>query len=94
MLPSSTKVLDDLEVLHVLTGRIAGMAGGDQPALRIDHIGRKTGAADFFKTAYQELQIDNRTNHAQEAAGIHDRAAHQTTVRASLPLPTTRDCPL
>src|SRR5205807_1848736 len=51
------KVVDDLQVLHVLAGHILRSARRYQPALSIHDIRNQAAAADFLKTANQELQI-------------------------------------
>ena len=45
------EVPDDLQILHVLPGGKLGRGGGDQTALRIDHVGRQAASADFLQTA-------------------------------------------
>ena len=71
------EVAYDLRVGHVLPGGVVGRCAGHQAALAIDHVRREPAAVDLLQTADQELEILHRSDHAQEAASIHDRSADQ-----------------
>src|SRR5580704_213862 len=71
------KIPHDFEVRHILTGRIVRSGTSDQSSLAIHYVRREAAPVDLLQATYQELQVYDGTDHAQEAATIHHRSADQ-----------------
>ena len=75
------KVLHNVEIIHVLTGRICSRAGRDQTALTVDHVGHQASLTGALEPIDQELQVYDHTDHADRSIGSEASGITQVMIQ-------------
>ncbi len=75
--PFVHETADDLKVAHVLSRRILRSRCRYQPSLAVYNVGHQSAVTDLLQAADQVIHIDNRPDHSQKSAVVHDRQADQ-----------------
>src|SRR5579863_6464930 len=74
---SLDEVAHNLQVRHVLPGRISGGSADHEPSLAIHDIWSEAAPVDLLQAADKKLQINHRANHPQKTACVSHRRTYQ-----------------